>query len=623
MKKLRYLLTIPLLLFGSPCLFANTMVNEHDKNNESKLSTQIINIMPTGNSLTQASDPGYRGFLYHMLDSAKYQFDFVGSKHDGMPTNGGDPDHSGFGGYVIGPNPSNGDDWDPWKHGDLLYHLDNGYKIMNNNADVMVIEIGINDFFNDRDNYDPSKTGADRLDSLLSKIYKLSPEVVLLVSNLTPVNWDANFGSLFNSEVPAIIAKYKKLGRKCYPVNLRKDINWKMSTDITSDQLHPTAAGYKKMANLFFSKLVPILDSINSIVPSGNPPIVSLTEPTANESFSEIASIRLTASASDPDGQIRKVSFYNGAQKLGELTSSPFSLVWNNVLAGNYTITAVAVDNNMNSTSSAPVNIQVKGSGKIIYQENFDDNLAQNWVSVNGSWKPVDGKYIDPAGNGVDISIFDANPFYDYVYTVSAKPNWNNNYGVVFNYVDKANYYLLELDADPLTANLKMVHRGIETTLKSANYKNGGAGIFSTIEVTNTAAATSIKVNNELVFDKIATNQFPSGKVGLYAWWNPLTFDNVQVIASQTTSFKTINEFPDLKIFPNPVKNGQFTIKTPQNEKIMKVELFNNHGKVVFSKSKISDGELKLSPGCLKVPGVYFVRIFSSEKVYNTKLQVY
>ena len=237
-------------------------------------NSRIINIMPTGNSLTQAADPGYRGYLYHLLDSAKYQFDFVGSKHDGKPTNGVDPDHSGFGGYVIGPNPSSGDDWDPWKHGDLLYHLDKGSKIMSNNADVIVLEIGINDFFNDRDDYDPNKVGADRLDSLIAKMYKLSPDVVMLVSNLTPVRWDANFGNLFNSEVPAILSKYKKMGKNIYPVDLRKGIAWKMNTDISSDQLHPTASGYQKMAKLFYSRLVPVLDSMMAVGQTGNAPIL-------------------------------------------------------------------------------------------------------------------------------------------------------------------------------------------------------------------------------------------------------------------------------------------------------------------------------------------------------------
>jgi hypothetical protein len=235
----------------------------------------IIKIMTVGNSLTDASEPGYRGFLYYQLDSAGYKFDFVGSKHDGMPSNGGDPDHSGFSGYTIGPNPSKLDNEDPWKHGDILFHLDSGYQILNNNADVIILEIGINDFFNDRTGYDPTQAGAVRLDSLIAKIFRIDPKVVLLVSNLTPVNWDANFGSLYNSEVPAIVGKYKKLGRNCYLADLRNEIKWNTKTDLSSDQLHPTASGYKKMAELYFLLLSPVFDSINRDQLSENPPVKS------------------------------------------------------------------------------------------------------------------------------------------------------------------------------------------------------------------------------------------------------------------------------------------------------------------------------------------------------------
>ena len=257
-----------LLLICCFYLQITTLFGQSEKHSGAKI--RVINIMPAGNSLTQESNPGYRGFLYHLLDSAKYHFDFVGSKHDGMPTSGGDPDHSGFGGYVIGPNPSKVDDEDPWKHGDILFHLDQGYQIMRNNADMIILEIGINDFFNDRTGYNPNLVGADRLDSLIAKMYKLNPKIVLLVSNLTPVSWDPNFGSLYNSEVPAIVSKYKKLGHNCYLADLRNGINWETKTDLSADQLHPTTSGYTKMAKLFFSELVPILDSMNNEYKSKN-----------------------------------------------------------------------------------------------------------------------------------------------------------------------------------------------------------------------------------------------------------------------------------------------------------------------------------------------------------------
>src|SRR5690606_8390825 len=63
---------------------------------------------------------------------------------------------------------------------------------------------------------------------------------------------------------------------------------------------------------------------------------------------------------SDSDGSIAKVEFYNGSQKLGERTSSPYTYTWANVAAGNYTITAKATDNEGASKTSSAVSISVK-----------------------------------------------------------------------------------------------------------------------------------------------------------------------------------------------------------------------------------------------------------------------
>ena len=88
-------------------------------------------------------------------------------------------------------------------------------------------------------------------------------------------------------------------------------------------------------------------------------PTVQLTSPTAGSNFTAPATINLTANASDADGSIVKVEFYNGSTKLGEDLSAPYSFSWTNVAAGNYTITAKATDNSGLSTTSQDANISV------------------------------------------------------------------------------------------------------------------------------------------------------------------------------------------------------------------------------------------------------------------------
>ena len=73
-------------------------------------------------------------------------------------------------------------------------------------------------------------------------------------------------------------------------------------------------------------------------------PNVTLAGPT-NPTLSALATVALTASASDPDGTVTKVEFYDDATKVGQKTSAPYTLTVSNVPAGLHTYTAVATDN--------------------------------------------------------------------------------------------------------------------------------------------------------------------------------------------------------------------------------------------------------------------------------------
>ena len=93
--------------------------------------------------------------------------------------------------------------------------------------------------------------------------------------------------------------------------------------------------------------------------PADQAPGVNMTAPAANATFAAPATINLAATASDSDGTIRKVEFFNGAAWLGEDTSEPFAFSWSNVAAGNYALSAKATDNSGASSTSTPVNVTV------------------------------------------------------------------------------------------------------------------------------------------------------------------------------------------------------------------------------------------------------------------------
>jgi probable HAF family extracellular repeat protein len=97
--------------------------------------------------------------------------------------------------------------------------------------------------------------------------------------------------------------------------------------------------------------------SITLIV--NDPPSVSITTPTNTTSFTTPTNITITASASDSDGTIAKVEIFRDATKLGEIASSPYSLVWTNPLAGGYTLIASGTDDRGAQSWSSPVDISV------------------------------------------------------------------------------------------------------------------------------------------------------------------------------------------------------------------------------------------------------------------------
>ena len=88
-------------------------------------------------------------------------------------------------------------------------------------------------------------------------------------------------------------------------------------------------------------------------------PAVNITSPVNGTQFTAPANITVSASANDSDGSIARVEFYNGATKLGEDTTSPYSFAWSGVPAGNYSLSSIAYDNLGASTQSAAVNVIV------------------------------------------------------------------------------------------------------------------------------------------------------------------------------------------------------------------------------------------------------------------------
>ncbi|HKO96282.1 MAG TPA: SBBP repeat-containing protein [Pyrinomonadaceae bacterium] len=94
---------------------------------------------------------------------------------------------------------------------------------------------------------------------------------------------------------------------------------------------------------------------------TNNSPTVTLTSPSNGATFGAPASINLSANATD-DGSITRVDFYAGTSLIGTSTTpvgSVYSFNWTNVAAGNYNLSAVAIDNSGLASTSNTASVTV------------------------------------------------------------------------------------------------------------------------------------------------------------------------------------------------------------------------------------------------------------------------
>ncbi len=103
-------------------------------------------------------------------------------------------------------------------------------------------------------------------------------------------------------------------------------------------------------------------NSITVVVqsPVNQPPVCSLTSNTTTGNAP--ASVLLTATASDPNGTIEKVEFYQNQVLIATVTAAPYTFTVNNLAVGTYAFTAKAYDNNNVSTVSNTINVTIQAA---------------------------------------------------------------------------------------------------------------------------------------------------------------------------------------------------------------------------------------------------------------------
>jgi hypothetical protein len=298
-------------------------------------------------------------------------------------------------------------------------------------------------------------------------------------------------------------------------------------------------------------------------------PTTSITSPSNGASFNAPATITINANASDGDGTISKVEFYNGANKIGEDASAPYSFTWTNVAAGNYSITTKAIDNlNATGTSSA-VSVTVVGvvvqspyggtpyaiPGKI-EAENYDlggQNVAFNELTAGNSGNSyrtdaVDIEACSDAGAGFNVGWIQANEWLEYSVNVTTAGIYKVEARVAAIATGKS--FRIEMDGASI---------GTFTVPNTGNWQ-----AWQTVTVNNVSLSAGTKIMrffatsgdfnlNNITFSSSTTNNPPT--ISLTAPANGATF-NAPATINITANASDVEGIAKVEFFNGTTKVG-------------------------------------------------------------------
>lgn len=222
-------------------------------------AADLGNIWPLGDSITYGANyaGGYRETLYTNLTARGYTFNLVGtltSNPSTLLTTAGQTHHDGHSGYSI----TNATDiFGTARAG--IYEGIVTWHLSINAPDVILLLIGINDL---NIGYQIN-TAPQRLDLLVTRLFSYYPNTRLLVASLPDADQNNAYRhsatnditvavSNYNTGIISVVANHRALGQQISFV----DIHSGLTLADLGDGLHPSAAGYIKMGNIWADAIV-------------------------------------------------------------------------------------------------------------------------------------------------------------------------------------------------------------------------------------------------------------------------------------------------------------------------------------------------------------------------------
>jgi lysophospholipase L1-like esterase len=201
-----------------------------------------VRVMPLGDSITDGiqTPGGYRIGLWQRMAAGGFRVDFVGTQFNG-PASLGDHDHEGHPGWRIDQIDANIVGW-----------------LRATTPHTVLLHIGTNDVLQ---NFNLA-TAPNRLSTLIDHITATAPTAEVFVATIIPIGSAGQeaAGRTFNAAIPGIVQRNVNAGRHVHLVDMHSALT---AADLT-DGVHPTAAGYDKMAATWFAALRSVAGSIGT-----------------------------------------------------------------------------------------------------------------------------------------------------------------------------------------------------------------------------------------------------------------------------------------------------------------------------------------------------------------------